>query len=270
MLRSEGERVAQAEAWNHRLYYAGPIQEGSASVFGLVLPLHPGRSFAALSRDQQRSVLPRILPSLWSALSATWHGDLHPGNLLVDEDASVTLIDPGILLVEKAEVDDGDPDDSMTITFTTNTRHYPWVPPYDPGRPRAGCTLRSHIERFVASLTPTRPLGAMKHSTVCLPQAPAPSNAPTVADTMALGLMYYEVLTREYPGPTQPVWLDGQVVDDTPQFPFFDDVLFTIPPPSTLASDVRPEEDELVMRLVHGDVSSLDLRPLCEAVRGAS
>jgi hypothetical protein len=87
-----------------------------------VTPWHNGDAFGALERATQREMFPRMIPALWRALAAVPHGDLHPGQLIVNAARDrFVLIDPGVELFidETLETGDGDAE----LSFLTNHEH---------------------------------------------------------------------------------------------------------------------------------------------------
>jgi len=143
LLEQEAARIAQSQGyWNHTVIHAGQAiwQHGDTQP-ALVTPWFPGDALGALDLDVQCAMFPLMVPSLWDALAAAPHGDLHPGHLiLAPARERFALIDPGaaVYIDQRKRTGDGD----VELVFATNLEHYPLLPPYyassRPGvRPRA-------------------------------------------------------------------------------------------------------------------------------------
>jgi len=218
LLEQEAARIVQSQGyWNHAVIHAGQTtwKHGDAQP-SLVTPWFPGDALGALEVDVQRAMFPRMVPSLWDALAAAPHGDLHPGHLILAPARDrFALIDPGAAVYIDQRRDTGDGD--VALVFATNLEHYPVLPPYYAST-RPGVRPRTHFEAFLNSEGGfTLFMGPDADTTV-----PAISNvnailggAPRATDLLALGVMYYRMLTRRHPfyadEETPPAWYGVQI-----------------------------------------------------------
>lgn len=175
----------------------------------MLMPYHSAIPLSQLSRIEQRKLFPRILPSLWDALCVMHHGDLSQSNILMNTRKSIFhLIDPGVVLSSTAH-------DSLYANnqslFTTNAANYPLIRPFQ-NMPKianqeiksVGHSLQENIKILVPSLAfdclqcgdfgiydlSSRTLSWTEYAVqVNLTTAPHP------ADLLALGIIYYRILT---------------------------------------------------------------------------
>ncbi len=230
-------------AWNHQVLGLGTwdilttslhsdhggfsaTQEVSESRFlpVLVMALHQATPLAHLPREEKRVLFPRMLPALWVALSKLYHADLSETNLLLQLDQQkFHLIDPGVIITSSRTGPTGGlvlQDEIQMSYFTTTAANYPLLAPFeDPN-------LDSSISSFYQAtdlLTYLRLLVVgwrtdNIHSLVArrpqeLTQAPAARARPNPSDLLALGLIYFRILTGEelFLGrpimPQTPVWM---------------------------------------------------------------
>src|SRR5262245_17056248 len=200
LLAEEAARITASRPWwSHDVIYCGPaLLPGDTGVPALVTPWHDGDAFGALDRAAQRDLFPRMIPALWRALAAAPHGDLHPRQLIVHEaEGRFVFIDPGVELFidHTRETGDGDTE----LAFLTNHEHYPVVTPYYAST-HTTAHPREHFRSFIgASGGFEVPIGP--HAFAVGPVVPAvhDGTAPRVADLLALGVIYYRVLTGRHP-----------------------------------------------------------------------
>lgn len=213
LLEQEAARIVQSQGyWNHAVIHAGQTiwKHGDAQP-SLVTPWFLGDALGALEVDVQRAMFPRMVPSLWDALAAAPHGDLHPGHLIVAPARDrFALIDPGAAVYIDQRRDTGDGD--VALVFATNLEHYPLLPPYYAST-RLGVRSRAHFASFLnseggfsISIGPDADTTVPTISDVNSIQG----NAPRATDLLALGVMYYRMLTRRHPfyadEETSPAW----------------------------------------------------------------
>jgi hypothetical protein len=153
------------------------------------MPWCSGVSFAGLSRDEQRRWFPAMLPALWTALAACPHGDLtHEDLMLEPEHGWFRILDPGVRITGPAYPGGLDFDSEL---FTTNAAHYPLVlPEHGPDQPRLrapGGGLTHAVETQAWSM-----FGRSAATDTAIP--PVLSPAPSAADVVACGAIYFGVL----------------------------------------------------------------------------
>jgi hypothetical protein len=274
LLAHEAERIrASAGTWNHDVLAAGPVRsrEGEPGVFGLVMPWHPGPTLAELPRQEQRQLLPRMMISLWKALAAAAHGDLHGSNIiLAPERDRFVLIDPAVFLVDRDLHASGD--SKSRCSFTTHPRYYPLLPPYYLPRTRLRDApyLASQFEAFRWALSGCQlvaPGYTTGGATSGFAEQPVGRDEPGPADLLAVGILYYEALTGEHPFYddefTEPGWLGGVCLEGFRGSDIgFDAALVRLArpvvPPAARAADVHPDESALAMALLELRVHDLD------------
>jgi hypothetical protein len=213
LLEQEAARIVQSQGyWNHAVIRVGQTtwKHGDAQP-SLMTPWLPGDALGALEVEVQCAMFPRMVPSLWDALAAAPHGDLHPGHLILAPARDrFALIDPGatVYIDQRRSTGDGD----VALVFATNLEHYPVLPPYYAST-RLGIRPRAHFEAFLSSEGGfSMSIGPDADSTVP-PMSAVNSilgDAPRATDLLALGIMYYRMLTRRHPfyedEATLPAW----------------------------------------------------------------
>lgn len=271
LLLDELRRLGEAAPhWNHSALGLFRCELGArGEVPGLLMPWHPGPTLAAFPRRERRRLLPRMMPSLWDALAAGLHGDMHGSNLIIaPAEDRFSLIDPGALVLHhlpKYMASSG----SDVLTFISNAEMYPVLPPYAITMPlSAGGGLRDHWESFVRSMTLSdlaRPLQVTEHVILhavsaaagrFLMQLPRPRGEPHASDLLAAGLLYYQALTGTHPLYdavfTKPAWVELSCVDDRMHGAKRGSERLSrgITAPSRLDPSVQPAEDALAMALL--------------------
>lgn len=272
MLESEAARIRASQGtWNHEVIALVQCHIGGKVLPGLLTPWHHGDVFGTLAREKQRTLFPRMLPSFWKALSTAHHGDLHPNNIILSPDEDrFHLIDPGAMLFRNLAANGGHFGGSH-MSFVTNVAHYPLLPPYDAYTSdvslQRGDSLRGHWEHFKWSLTvshiaPTAPTiysnVLVREISTDIGHFPAerhrPPNEPAPSDLLALGILYFRLLTNRSPFPdlAQPAWSRISTVDDR-----ISGIAATesqldrgITRPKALNSAITDEEEQLVLALL--------------------
>jgi hypothetical protein len=199
----------------------------------LIMPWHEGQDLSALPLDEQRALFPLMLPALWDSLLAARHRDLSPSNLrLLPDGRRFVLLDPGVHL---ASYGTGKPRNDSKCDdlefFITNARTYPLLPPNAPSCMIAGAQARE----FWATGTPVEPHelaallacgslvlrdaqdfeGGRAETRTIFPHDAnrsvppgwlksagdrvIPRPGPPPADWLAVGVMYFEILTQRHP-----------------------------------------------------------------------
>lgn len=273
-LEDEARRLrAVGPHWNHTaLDLIRCDMSPCEGLLGLIMPWQTGNPLAALPRATQRRLLPRMMLSLWDALSAGLHGDLHGDNVLVSPtEDRFALIDPGAILLHHGG-EDGASSGSDHLTFVTNADTYPVLPPYSQTPPLRQGSLLTHWESFLRSLTLfdfAPPFKAGEHtigvavsrwSGRFLIDVPAPRGEPHPADLLAVGVLYYRALTGAHPfyddAFTKPAWTGVACVDNhiTGDEGATHRLARGALRPSALDPTVHPAEDALALALVHLNV----------------
>jgi hypothetical protein len=271
LLEDEARRLrGVGTRWNHTAIDLVRCDVGARrGLLGLVMPWQEGTPLAALPREAQRRLLPRMMPSLWDALSAGLHGDLHGSNILVAPSHDrFALLDPGAMLLQhhpehmaSAGAD--------ALTFVSNAEAYPILPPYSITPPlREGGSLRAHWESFVKSLTlfDVAPPFAAGESTIgCavsrwagrfLVDLPLARSEPHPADLLAVGIVYHLALTGVHPfyeeGFVYPAWASLECVDNRVSGAEVANARLArgAAPPSARDPSIRPAEDALALALL--------------------
>ncbi len=172
----------------------------------LVMPYHNAVAFSTLPHSLKRLLFPKMLPALWDALCKMPHGDLSESNLLINQTNNLFhIIDPGVVLSSSMQQYSGNT--SISI-FTTAPANYPVIPPFY-GQPHDAPGLVSFIEKYLLH-TGGEPLSSAER----LPR-------PAACDLLALGIIYYRILTGKelFLGaivlPEKPAWENTYV---TPRF----------------------------------------------------
>ncbi|AKT40570.1 hypothetical protein [Chondromyces crocatus] len=281
LLTEEAQRIRDTEPhWNHQvLDLARCHLPDRAPALGLLMPWHPGVPLGTLPQRTQRRLLPRMMLSLWDALAAGLHGDLHDANVIVaPTEDRFALIDPGAMLLLPPPPSPGPTSD--ILTFVCSPTMYPLLPPYAITRPLAeGDTLHDHWHSFVRSLSwddIAVPLDASGDSIHILPsrgrylvQVPRTRGEPHPADLLAVGILYYRALTGAHPffdaRFTEPAWLSVMAWDSviSGDEPGRERVARPVVAPSERTLDdgrgsVLPEEEALALALLDLEVPSRD------------
>lgn len=246
LLESELEIIrATRGAWNHEVIDLVTLGDGRRA---LVTPFHRGYRLNDFGRSTQRELFPRMLPALWRALAVQSHGDLRAENLIVQPQRDrFVIIDP--CAYARGEPSLGEC--GVDFAFTTCPANYPLLAPYQ--APTAtlarGLPLSAHLERFIEGLEGLEGLETRNAE-------------PHPADLLALGIMYYEILTSKHPfyddELTSPGWLHGEIRDSG--VTGFEAARARLERPITLPSDVDPSitaaEDALALSLLQLQVTT--------------
>ena len=260
LLESEFATIAATQgAWNHQVIDLVTLGDGHRA---LVTPFHQGYRFNDFSRDTQRELFPRMLPALWNALAATPHGDLHPENVIVQpQRGRFVLIDP----CAYAQQEPSGAQDKGNLAFTTCPANYPLLAPYyEPAATLTeGLPLAAHVEQFSQWVAK----GAMKEAAERWPemrlgQHSAVTVEPHPADVLAIGIIYYQILTRRHPFYddefSAPAWLHCETSDSP--VTGFDAARARIERPIARPSDFDPSitaaEDALALSLLQLQVTT--------------
>lgn len=237
LLGAESEHLRRTRGrWNHDVVALGLWDEGDRAHTdseqpsrrwverlrpALIMPWHDGDDLAALSRDQQRELFPRMLPALWDALLIARHGDLSPSNLrLLRDRQKFVLLDPGVFLQSPSTSRTPCSVDSLDM-FITNTQTYPLLHPYmanimpvelptlDLWAPRT--PLEPHgLAALVSWHCPARMNGHWIISGNAKNIQSRPRPGPPPADWLAAGVIYFVILTGSHPfyrkGFDAPAW----------------------------------------------------------------
>lgn len=283
LLEAEAKRIYKTQgAWNHQALKIVNCDWHGQKIVGLVTPFHAGTTLAQMDRATQRRLFPRMLLALWDALTVTRHGDLSASNIIIHpRQDKFTLIDPGVFLSYHWEhVGDSRTD----VMFTTNPGNYPIIPPYafqvHPLSEQK--SLEEHLKIFAASMTgkccseQVYNKGGVEgyafypslsnflkefrsDSPVELHQF---SDEPHISDLLALGVIYYYILTQQHPffdaHYSQPAWL-GAEGDDFNLNGFeacFERLQRKLVKPSDIVASIHPAEDELCLALLKVQLSS--------------
>ena len=200
-LRAEHEVIRGAgKHWNHPgatlVRGCGKLAASGAETC-LVMPECQGTPLERFSRQEQRQWIPRMLPALWRALAHCPHGDLSPGDLLMDPSGGFfRILDPGVRIDGPRFV--GDHGFKLFSTlFTTNIAHYPLLlPEHGPARPRLCAPyggLTTQLDSWTRQLSgwidsmPSRKSVRIEQS--------GDGASPAASDLIALGAMYAFTLT---------------------------------------------------------------------------
>jgi hypothetical protein len=275
LLAAEATRITASHPWwNHDVVYSGPAQLSRDKVVpALVTPWHNGHAFGALDRGTQREIFPKMIPALWRALAAAPHGDVHPGQFIVTAALDrFVLIDPGVELFvdERHATGDG----HSELSFLTNHEHYPVVPPYYAST-FAAAHRRRHFRSFIGTSSGFEvPIGP--HASAVGPVIPAvhDGSAPRVADLLALGVVYYRVLTGQHPfydGQYRyPAWYDVTMCEGRtePRPEALAMLAREVVAPRALAEDVTAGEEALCCAML--ELSAVDRASLLRLSREAT
>ena len=262
MLRHEHQRIKYTQKrWNHSTTFLENINLNDIDSPGLLSPFWEGGHWADCSLEEQRTLFPQLLPSLWKALSFMIHGDLQPSNIVFNlAKTKFALIDPGSLLIDAR--DHGGSDYTSNIYFTTNRTFYPVIPPY---------FRVEHLQYETHQL-----IGAFieqintQNGTQILQTLECNRNmaTPHPADTIALGIMYYIALSGRHPwylGHNNiPVWEKSSITSHF-QKPVDERLLMgidllnsPIKPPSHYNSSISAAENNLALALLMNQITSYE------------
>lgn len=221
-----------AAAWNHHaIGLATTLRRPEAGDRGawpvLVMPLHSGTALDRMSALERKELVPRMLPALWDAVSAVYHGDLSEQNLVVDREAGrFHIVDPGVAICNVEEERDGEYFGrwhSWSV-FTTNRANYPILAPFEPAQEQA-VTLAGLLGGVASALWPrTWLVGTTTGNRVdeATGERRSPRRRPYASDLLALGMIYFRALTREEffdpLGVALPVWQGTHPKQSGPMF----------------------------------------------------
>jgi hypothetical protein len=222
MLMIEGQLINWTNgAWNHNVIGMGTwdglsginkmsiykhVPEPDRFVPVMVMPLYKAQAFSAFSNKEKREMFPGILPALWDALCAMDHGDLAESNILLDDDLTrFHLVDPGVLLASLALTPAREEQRteeywyaSEFCFFTTNAANYPLIPPY--------ADLDSHnwgnCEGWFSMILDSPHYWPGESLFSPLSRVPTVTGGkiekrikPSAQDLLALGIMYFRILS---------------------------------------------------------------------------
>jgi hypothetical protein len=267
---------ASGGTWNHDATLERADWPGRGELSILVSTFHEGQRLCDLSRDEQRRLLPRMMPSCWRALAAARHGDINPANIIVwPERDRFSLIDPGAI-VRRARDSRHHPE--VEVSFITSPAFYPILPPYQPPALSldSGAPLSLWLASFVAAMggvvrewmAGANTIGREIRTGDFLPERSLQAEGPDPADLLALGVLYYEALTGKHPlfddTFEEPAWM-GLAVGDGHVFEGSLDRAFArlqrpIVPPSAHHRGqiaISAAEDALALSLIELRVSEL-------------
>jgi hypothetical protein len=156
-----------------------------------------------------------MLPALWSALCQMYHGDLSESNLLIKADYSrFHLIDPGVQITN-AILSSTDSwairDDRCYSVFTTTPVNYPLLPPFDAPYLEINASkyqsldLQGYLNVLSDRNSYVSTLGASAYGMFSFKsrqmdhalRSTQRRSRPLPSDLLALGLIYYRILTDE-------------------------------------------------------------------------
>lgn len=244
-----------AEFWNHpgvemvrwgRDDRLAPPEDEAAGPLCLVMPWCHGTPIASLTRTEQRRWFPSMLPALWDSLSEVPHGDLSLDDLVLERERGIfRIFDPGVS-IEGPASSQGEWWFSSRL-MTTNAARYPLIPPeHGPGAPRrcAPSKLADAMGRWFP-----RP-GAVRSMI-----------GPSVADLVACGAMYFEILAERsllsLLELRQPAWLskghEADVRSQAPKAPWLDALAWGAIP-RALQAVASPAEIALCELMVLGEL----------------
>ncbi|MBL0169552.1 MAG: hypothetical protein IPP90_02325 [Gemmatimonadaceae bacterium] len=277
LLRSEAQQLEAYGARWHAGFVSFRHQQIAryGSIPALVTSWQHGVQLDALTPNNQRALIPRLLPMLWRLLADTLHGDLHGSNLIVAPDqTSVALIDPGARVLRqrgRAGASEG----ADALTFVTTPEVYPVLPPYylPHCSLSAGLTLREHWEGFVRSMTLSDQARPFRAGTNVIGRAMSRTRGrfladevttagePHPADLLAIGVLYYQALTGRHPFAhafSIPAWAGLTTTDDRVDGgdALSEKMDSAVVVPSTLNAPVSPAEDALALALLDLQVTS--------------
>jgi len=228
----------------------------------LVMPKYRGIPLVALPRDRQRVLFPMMLPALWTALSAARHGDLVASNILINEERGrFHLIDPGVTWWSlrpysprfRERLWQHGHDD--LYVFSTTASAYPLLPPQYGRALDPAWLLEDYLEQMLRAQYPFIPGVVLGSAWFSQSDRQLDVSLPSPADILALGVLYFEILTQRHPLPwlvERPAWSGGFA--ETPDGLFVNAMrrfqVQGMPNPSDFA-DIHPEEESLCLALLN-------------------
>jgi hypothetical protein len=224
----------------------------------LVAPWCDGQSFASLAVAEQRRAFPRMLPALWRALAVCPHGDLKPDAFLLDPAGFFRVLDPGVSIggPYQRRAQPGGLDFHSRL-FTTNAAHYALaLPEHGPKAPQ----LRACGGGLEHVLETQHTFGYL--DAIARPSDP---HEPALADVLALGALYFQILTGESLATAleleAPLWTGFWSDSRHRPEPRHRDVLARLP---RVLEDMRatPAERRFVTGLVMLEVTHASIEPL--------
>lgn len=276
LLDAEHAVIARVAAdWNHpgaRLarWRADDQLDANEGSRCLITPWCDGRSFAALPTHEQRAAFPRMLPALWRALAVCPHGDLKPDAFLLDPAGFFRILDPGVRIPGPCEARPEPQLSFDSALITTNAAHYLLArPEHGPQPPR----LRAPAGGL-AKLLERQQLGPLDLAMWTSPP-PAPSVAPAAADVVALGALYFTILTGAPLGSLlghEPLWIGSWRDIRSPEDPRPAAALAALAgaPRVLERAALAPGEVTLCMRLLQLELGVEDLEQLAHRAAAAT
>ena len=283
LLALEAELLRQTQgAWNNRVLalgawdlhwfmqpYLATEADGRAARRPVLVTARPrGVRFSALSPERQRALFPTLLPALWMSLSAAPHGALCADAIVYDDQRGrFTLTDPSVTWWTRRpmlrDLDQAYPEAGHDdrYVFWTVPAAYPLLPPQCGLPLRRDWWLGDYLDHLLRGpdLRFYGPLLSCATFRQAPPQDPGEARAPSLpsaADLLALGVMYFQILTGRHPLPRlaeRPAW-SGPFADAADGH-FAAAVRLLIQqqhlPRASAFADVSPEEDELCMTLLN-------------------
>ena len=255
LLANEAARIdATAGAWNHSLICHGEVELSTESglrfkTYAHISPEYAGTPLSLLSRREQLDLFPGMITSLVRALSKQPHGALSADHLIVANDRSrFAIVSPGGFVVESHSSNWGPEGGEHQHILATIPENYPLLLPHGDIRLDSGFKLseafdyQSHLLAFdlayQAGAIVERPgifLGGLwgnpdvdwyrmrnragfARGGLLAHNVPAPKDNPTpwAADILALGIIYYRMLTEHSPFPSvfAPLWNGETLLGD--------------------------------------------------------
>ncbi|BAY11808.1 hypothetical protein [Calothrix sp. NIES-2098] len=187
----------------------------------LIMPDYEATPFSKLPAYSKRLLFPQMLPALWDALCYMHHGDLSESNILISQKQNIFhIIDPGVVLASDSGKLFGLQEQYI---FTTTSANYPLLPPYLGDSKAVG--IVECLKYFGREMKPSNRIPAPSLSEV------QQQSNPSMSDLLALGIIYYRILTGKeiFLGqdilPDKPAWLHSYMSPQFPQWEIYHRVL---------------------------------------------
>lgn len=235
LLVIEAELIKRTnQYWNHKILGLGLWNNSRQTENTLLTELRPVlimpdyQDTTPLSKlSEKRTLFLRMLPALFQALSYSYHGDLSEDNLLIKNDFSIFyIIDPGVIVSSETLVGEDHfsaPSANSESFFISNSLNYPILAPFqdetllEMERNFASANKEHQIFNLVTFLQHFklfRKFGQPLFIKSNLDHKPKTTrSSPYPSDLLALGIIYYRILTGEnlfYDRETEldhPIWL---------------------------------------------------------------
>jgi len=215
-----GARLTRWQPGTHLEVKAEGVLEGDLC---MVMPTCQGQSLSDYPRERQRKIFPSLLPALWRALTHHAHGDLSPEDVWMDRSEKFfRILDPGVCIRGHQWLRNDHPDavvgalDFRSVLFTTNVEHYPVLRPAygdgalscdaDDGFDDLEAEVRGYLRAEPFSLVDELSLDSAQPTLFHFFErihayrqrydgVPAPLPNPCAPDVIAMGIMYFRILT---------------------------------------------------------------------------